>query len=230
VYKPNSAVEAFRSLLETLLSVYVKDRYATGLVDVFAVSLPRLQRPVEEEVLEKAKDVADGVHPSQGTEEVASGGEEQREGQESGEAEEVKDEDIKLQEDEGKDNVMEDAHDDPVTTVEAMEEVEESAKEPAPISPPSVEEDDAETDGETKLVVHIVANIYKLSNFWSVSFTTSQHTLEVLREEEPLTHSRTKSTGQGDGGRLTHSPPLPQPKLTALSKFKSTTLKKETCN
>jgi hypothetical protein len=124
VYKPNSAVEAFRSLLETLLSVYVKDRYATGLVDVFAVSLPRLQRPVEEEVLEKAKDVADGVHPSQGTEEVASGGEEQREGQESGEAEEVKDEDIKLQEDEGKDNVMEDAHDDPVTTVEAMEEVE----------------------------------------------------------------------------------------------------------
>ncbi|UZJ57302.1 hypothetical protein CBS101457_006622 [Exobasidium rhododendri] len=166
-YKPNATVEGFRSLLETYLSEYVEDRYATGLVDVFAVSLPRIQVPVHEETVESAIDATEAEGKETATEPVRSDAEDQMEGQEEeGERHNVINEEAMQQEDEEKANSMEDVVDDPVTTAEAMEEVEESNK-ISPVNAAVVEEEDTETEGETKVVIHIVANRYKLSNFWS---------------------------------------------------------------
>ena len=46
--------------------------------------------------------------------------------------------------------------------IEGQNTEENSASAPAPVR----SEEDSETKGETKIVIHIVANRYKLSNFW----------------------------------------------------------------
>lgn len=161
-YKPNARVESFRSLLERLLSVYSQDRYEAGLVGVFAVPLPRVQVQVNEEMVEQAK----GEETTQAANE--DGPEEAMETQE-----EEGDEGVKGQgEDKGTDQpeqttadeVMVDVQDDPAETAKAMEGVEADAKE-TKLETMTLEEDN-ETEGETKIVIHIVANRYKLSNYW----------------------------------------------------------------
>jgi hypothetical protein len=182
-------------LLEKYISVYVADRYATGVADVFAVPLPRVQVPVKPETIEAAKEATEDLDPSEETGTVATGAGDKMEsveGEGEGETEEqhatIKEDqqmegtdddpekegareetktEAETDGEESKDKVMEEVHDDPVTTAEAMEEVEESKKEiPSTATEEEKEEEDVETEGETKIVVHIVANRYKLSNFW----------------------------------------------------------------
>lgn len=153
------------------MSIYIEDRFATGLVEVFAVPLPRIQVPLKEETVqraqeEEAQEERRSDEPSASIEsEVAM---KAQNGEHEGEAAIVKKEGEGPTEKEVVDETMKDAQDDPVETAQAMEEVQGDKRSPSASVEAlvKVSNEDEETEGETKLVIHIVANRYKLTNFW----------------------------------------------------------------
>ena len=170
-YKENQHIEPLRSELEKLLSSYVADRYATGVVEVIAVPLPRQALTVQKEVLEEAEKVANQLEPEDSAGTVSTSAQD---------AEKVENE---TQDNQGE-TIKAEIEDDPVQAVKDAETVEanteegdqkkdessETNKAPAEIEERQAapkEQEDEETSGETKIVIHIVANKYKLSNFWS---------------------------------------------------------------
>lgn len=167
-YKPNTHVESLRSQVEKQLSVYIEDRFATGLVEVFAVPLPRVQVSIKEETVQKAQDgeaeeeaTPDKPSTSLDSDDAMKG----QEGGQKGETALAIGEGDEAAEKQNLDETMKDVQDDPVETAQAMEEVESDNKS-ASASVDTATDEDEETEGETKLVIHIVANRYKLTNFW----------------------------------------------------------------
>lgn len=174
-YKENQHIEPLRSELEKLISSYVADRYATGVVEVIAVPLPRQAVVVQEDVLEEAKKVNNELEPEEVAGTISTSAQAAEKGTEETHEEETEKAEVE---------------DDPVQSVkdaeavEADTEVEEqkaektSEAEEAPSeveqkTTPSKEQEDEETNGETKIVIHIAANKYKLSNFWSGRWRSS---------------------------------------------------------
>ena len=237
-YKSNAKVESYRSLLQKYLSVYCEDRYATGVVEVFAVPLPRVQVEVAEEVAEQAKEVEGKDDPSVTTGSTSAGATDAMEGVEekegaSKEVEEGEPAEVEAETADTQDSTMSEVKDDPVETAKAMEEVKgetetkteaETEAEAEPIAAPKKEEVDEETEGETKIVVHIVANKYKLSNFWCVSCVAS------TTSYAGRTHSLFLFVGPADGGPRTYLTRRQRARSMGQSRYKCTTLKKATFN
>lgn len=178
----NAQVESFRSLLEKYLSVYIQDRYSSGLVEVFAIPLPRKEIIVAKDVEQEAAEILTDVDPALEAASVSTGAEaavvaiteEATKRPEAdivaseGERMDMDDAEEQIKKIEAEDNATDEVKDDPVETAIAMEEVEADAKNSSAAATieEAKEEVDEETEGDTKLVIHIVANKYKLSNFW----------------------------------------------------------------
>jgi hypothetical protein len=143
--------------------VYIEDRYEAGLVGVFAMPLPRVEVQVNEQIVEEAKEkeetqAADQARPDEAMDAEKEEEDEHMKGEEEEKAAIQPDRDTA-------DEVMEGVQDDPIETAKAMKEVEAEAE--ADEQDDKIEPlEDNETEGEAKIVIHIVANRYKLSNFW----------------------------------------------------------------
>jgi capping protein (actin filament) muscle Z-line, alpha len=169
-YKENQHIEPFRSELEKLLSSYVADRYATGVVEVIAVPLPRQVVAVQEDVLEEARKVNNELELEESAGTVSTSAKDAEKATEDAtngeESEKVEVEDDPVQAVKDAEAIEADTEKDEQKEEEKTEVDGASAKIEEKIVPPK-EQEDQETDGETKVVIHIAANKYKLSNFWS---------------------------------------------------------------
>ncbi|MCO5613755.1 hypothetical protein L7F22_068033 [Adiantum nelumboides] len=169
-YKENQHIEPFRSELEKLLSSYVADRYATGVVEVIAVPLPRQVVEVQEDVLEEARKVNNELELEESAGTVSTSAKDAEKATEDAtngeESEKVEVEDDPVQAVKDAEAIEADTEKDEQKEEEKTEAEGASAKIEEKIVPPK-EQEDQETDGETKVVIHIAANKYKLSNFWS---------------------------------------------------------------
>lgn len=181
-YKENKHVEPLRSSLEKLVTEYIDDRYATGVTEVIAVPLPRTAVQVEDKMMEEAKTAsAEDLEPADVTSAIGTGASEVAVADGQAESNEVKtDEDEVIddpiqavkdvesveQEAEMKDSVASEEGEEKKTVDEDDQQQKSTTEDKAQAPAPLQEEDDEETQGETKLVIHIVANRYKLSNFW----------------------------------------------------------------
>lgn len=167
-----------RSLLEKFLSVYVEDRFDAGLVGVFARPLPRVAKEEklkggqeqdegeasqEDQVRKPAGDEAEG-----GMEDAMEG--QTGDGNKDQAAESVGDDEIMH---EGQGDVEEGepglggAEQGEKSDNTGIPQMSADAIEPeTKVQDAPKEDEDEETQGETALVMHIVANRYKLSNFW----------------------------------------------------------------
>lgn len=178
-YKPNAIAEPLRAEIEKFLSIYIQDKYPTGTFEVYAVPLPREKIEVQDEVMQDAKNAALEIDASQsvgsiGTEILTN---DEKEGD-------------KKNDDDGKD-MDNDTVDDPVSVsadIDTIHEVGSNTRDSqgneqdANLTPQNddqvkdggesqantgkEEEIDEEATGDTQLVIHIVANKYKLNNFW----------------------------------------------------------------
>lgn len=182
-YRPNNDVEALRAQLEKYISIYVQDKYATGIVEVYAVPLPRKAVEVPDSVMEEAKAMDAEEDPSRIAAASSTQAQEPKADSQAGSSESV----AAAESGDESDEQAAPIEDDPVEAAETTEAVEQDTapastarQEPARTgndTPTSTDagnaarvepdDNDEETQGETQLVIHIVANKYKLSNFWS---------------------------------------------------------------
>ncbi|PWN33755.1 subunits of heterodimeric actin filament capping protein Capz [Meira miltonrushii] len=174
-YKENQHIEPLRSELEKLLSSYVADRYATGVVEVIAVPLPRQVVAVQDEVAEEARKVNNELEPEELAGSVSTSVQDAEKAteetpKEEAEKAEVEDDPVQTAKDaEAVEANTENSEQKAEETKEANHAPSENAQK---VTLPK-EQEDEETNGETKIVIHIAANKYKLSNFWSGRWRSS---------------------------------------------------------